>query len=209
MYNFRYRKLFHLLIIFIPLTYLLFGKWLALALFFPATIIFVFLDFYRNHNPTVKFHFEKIFSSILKPHELQPYQFCGASFAAVAACITFLIFDKEIAVTAFVILAFADPVASIIGTRFPSEPFFEKSKNGSNAFMATSVIALLVCAILFHAHVWFYIFGVFTAIMVTLVEARPSLFDFMFKGHKVTVDDNFLIPISFSVVMGVFQFMWG
>jgi len=194
-----YRKLLHLLLILVPVIYMNLGKWLSVVIFASIATVLVTLDYTRRTNPTVQNIFIKIFGFVLRPHELTGEKLCGASWVALSAAITFLFFPAEIAVTGFAILAISDAVAALVGRNFPSEAFFEKTKNGSAAFFLSALVILITCGIMFHSKFWFFFFGTFTLSVVTLLEARPSM---------VKVDDNFLIPISFAVTMAVFDFMW-
>ncbi len=194
-----YRKSIHFLLISVPVTYYFLGKWKSLAIFATVTTIVVALDYLRRSNPKIKIIFEKIFGSILRPHELTGDRLCGASWAGLAACLTFLLFKEEIAVTAFVILAISDAAASLVGKSFNSQPFFEKSTYGAAAFFSTGIIVILVCGGIYHAKFWFYFFGLFALMCTTIIESRPSFLD---------IDDNFTVPVSFATIMTFFDFIW-
>ncbi len=194
-----YRKLFHILLVIIPIAYVVLGKWLSVAIFASAAAVVVSLNYSRRKNATVQNIFIKIFGIILREHERDGSKLCGASWVALAATINFLIFPAEIAVAAFFILAISDALAAIIGRNFPSEPFFEKTKNGSIAFVISALLVLISCGIYYHSSFWYYFFGTFAVIIVTLLEARPSF---------LRIDDNFLIPITFSITMMIFNLMW-
>jgi len=194
-----YRKALHLLLILIPLSYCLLGKWLFLIIVTPICATVVALDYYRGKNAKIKEIFAKIFTPILREHEIDGNKLCGASWVALATCITFFVFKKEIAVTAFGILVISDAAAALIGKAYPSRPFFEKSFNGAMAFFVTGLIVLISCGVIFHSRAWFYIFGLFALFCVTIIESRPSL---------LKIDDNFTIPIMFSCIMGFFDVIW-
>ncbi len=194
-----YRKLFHILLVIIPLTYCSLGKWISVTIFAAAAAIVVSLDYSRRKNLVVQNIFVKLFGIILREHERNGNNLCGASWVALAATINFLFFPAEIAVAAFFILAISDASAAIIGRNFPSEPFFEKTKNGTLAFFISALIILVSCGMFYHSSFWYYFFGVFAVIIVTLLEARPSF---------LRIDDNFLIPIGFSTTMMIFNVMW-
>jgi dolichol kinase len=194
-----YRKVLHLLLILIPLAYHHFGKWPTLMVLSPIATIVVSLDYFRRSNPKIKMIFAKIFAPILREHELDGDKLCGASFVALAACINFLLFKEEIAITSFLILIISDTLAALIGKSFPSQPFFEKSFIGSAAFFISGFIILLSCGAFFDSKAWFYLFGFFALFCVTIIEARPSF---------LKLDDNFTIPIVFSVIMTFFDILW-
>jgi dolichol kinase len=197
--NELYRKGLHFLLLLVPISYCYLGKWPSVAIFATIAAIVVPLDYMRRRNEKIKVIFEKIFGIVLRHHELEGNQLCGASFVAIAACVNFLIFKAEIAVTGFTILVISDAAAALIGRSFPSRPFFEKSLNGAAAFFITGLIILITCGFIFHSRAWFYIFGLFSLFVVTMIESRPSL---------LKIDDNLTIPLGFAITMTIFDLTW-
>lgn len=193
------RKLFHLLILLLPIAFYFFGKWIFLAIIAPITAIVLAVDYFRRTNPKLQLYFQKFFKAILRQHEIAGDKFCGATWALLAASSIFFVCSEEIAVTAFVILAISDTFAAIIGKSFISKPFFEKSTYGSAAFYITGLIVLFACGGMFHSRLWFYLFGFFALFCATIIEARPSFFN---------VDDNFSVPVSFAAIMTFFDLIW-
>ena len=55
------RKLFHLLILVFPLMFLELGRWRALYIIAPLTLIVLAADYYRRKYPKIQFYFTKIF----------------------------------------------------------------------------------------------------------------------------------------------------
>jgi dolichol kinase len=193
------RKALHLMLLLVPIAFCNLGKWPSLVIFSLLTLAIVAPDYARRRNSKINSIFVKIFGLILRPHELTGDKLCGASWVGLAACLNFLIFKKEIAVTGFTIMVISDAAASIIGRHFPSKPFFEKSLLGAYGFAASGLIILISCGLIFHSHAWFYIFGLFALFCVTMFESRPSL---------LRIDDNFTIPIGFSLIMTFFDLVW-
>lgn len=197
--NESYRKLLHLLLLAIPLAYYHFGKSEFLTIMIPISLITVALDYQRRESTMINNIFTKILRPILRTHELDGKKLCGASWVAIGASVNFLCFREEIAILAFSILVICDAAAAVIGKAFPSKEFFEKTFNGSLAFFVSGTILVIICAMFFHLNIWFYIFGLFALFCTTVIEARPSL---------VKIDDNFTIPIAFSVIMTLFDLIW-
>ncbi len=193
------RKLFHLFLLILPIGYHFLGKWRALAVVVPMTGLVLAADHYRNRNLTVKFWFEKFFKPILRSHELEGGKFCGATWVALATCSVFFIGSEEIVVAALAILAICDSAAAIVGRSFVSQPFFEKTRAGSIAFYISGLVVLFFCGAIYESGIWFYLFGFFALFCATIIEARPSFFN---------IDDNFTIPVSFAVIMMMFNIMW-
>ncbi len=194
-----YRKAFHLFLLIIPFSYCYFGKTVSLIVFAILTAILLAFDYSRRNNEKIRNIFTKLFGKILRDHELNGEKLCGASFVGIAACTTFLFFDKKIAVTAFAILAISDTMAAIIGRSIKSPPFFEKSTAGAAAFFISGIIVLIVCGLIFKVKALFYFFGLIALGATTIIESRPSF---------LNLDDNLTIPLSFSVVMTLFDLMW-
>lgn len=194
-----YRKSLHLLLILIPLIYHELGKSKSLMIFLPVSVLVITFDYLRRKNPQIRVIFGKIFGPVLRNHEISGNEFCGASWVAMAVCVNFFLFKAEIAVTAFVMLVICDTVAALIGKRFVSQPFFEKSLFGSLAFFVSGVVVLFSCGMVFDSRKLFYFFGLIALFCTTIIEARPSL---------ISVDDNFTIPISFAAIMTFFDLMW-
>lgn len=197
--NELYRKILHFFLILVPVAYCYLGKWNSLAIFASISTVVVSLDYMRSRSPKIKIIFEKVFGVILRSHELEGGKLCGASYVAIATCVNFLFFKKEIAVTGFTILVISDAMAAIVGRNFPSGQFFEKSIAGATTFFVTGLIVLITCGMMFHVKPWFYVFGLLALFAVTIVESRPSLFQ---------IDDNLTIPLGFSIIMTMFDVMW-
>lgn len=198
--NELYRKSLHFLLILVPILFCYLGKWKTLLIIAPITTVVVLFDYLRQKNPKIQKTFLKIFSPILRQHEVDNKKLCGASNILLAACINFAVFAKEIAVVSFLILVISDALSAIVGKAIPSQPFYEKTRAGALAFLISALIILIGCGITFHVRPWFYFFGIFSVFCVTMLESRPSLLD---------IDDNLTIPLTFSALMTGFVFMWG
>lgn len=193
------RKFSHFFLILAPILYYHLGKWESLQIFAIITAVIVTLDYLRCNNERFKNILNKIFLPILREHEIKENKLSGASFAALGACVTFVLFKAEIAITAFMILVFSDSAAAIISQKFPSRPFFEKSLSGAIAFSSVGLMVLFSCGYFFDVNIWFYFFAIFSLACTTIIESRPSF---------LRIDDNFTIPVSFAVIMTVFDLIW-
>lgn len=191
-----YRKLLHLLIILFPISYCYLGESQSLIIFAVLALFVVPFDYLRPKNPKINKIFTKIFGALLGDHEKTSTNLSGISFILLAACINFAIFKKEIAITGFIILAISSSTAAIMGKKFPKRPFYEKSFAGSASFFFSALVILISCGIVWHLGAWFYIFGLFAVFCVTMFEARPSFME---------INDNFSIPIGFSIIMTFFD----
>lgn len=193
------RKSLHFALILIPILYCHFGKWPFLMAAAPIALFVVGLDYLRRDKPKINQIFVTIFRPILRNFELGGKKLCGASFVALSICFVFLVFTKEIAVTAFTILVISDGLAALVGKAVVSQPFYEKSLAGAAAFAVSGFVVLITCGIIFDSRAWFYIFGLFALFCVTMLESRPSI---------LNIDDNFTIPVGFATIMGFFDILW-
>jgi dolichol kinase len=193
------RKSLHFCLILLPILFYFSNQLIFNALLIAISSIVITFDYYRRKNPIIQKFFTKIFAPILRNHEINSFNFTGLSHVLAAASLNFLIFPEEIAVASFSIFVISDGLAAIIGRKFPSEPFFEKSLNGSIAFLISGLVILVSCGVIYHSDFWFYFFGIFCVGVVTIIEARPSL---------INIDDNFSIPMIFSASMLFFYFVW-
>lgn len=194
-----WRKLFHLLLLIIPLFYYYAGKFAAVILIALIALIIVPLDIYRHQNQKINDLFIRFFGKIMRQKEISEHKLTGASSVAISALITFLVFKPAIAFCSFCILAISDAVAAIIGKTIPSKPFFEKSRAGSTAFYISAVFTVIGCGYFYQVDLSFYLFGFMAAFVTTIVEARSDLIEY---------DDNITIPISFAMIMTIFDIIW-
>ena len=193
-----YRKLFHLGMLILPISYFFLTKKQLLFFLLPIAALVIALDYSRRKFPEAKIIIDKLFSKIYRDHELSG-ELSGASYVAIAASIIFVFFPKVIAINAFTILAISDALASLVGRRVPSQPFFEKSLAGALAFFISALVILIFYGIIFKENFPYYLFGFFAVFATTVVESRPSL---------LKLDDNLSVPLTFSVVMFLFDLLW-
>lgn len=194
-----YRKIFHLSLLIIPISYHFVRKWQLLSILVPFSAIVVLLDIYRRKHQKIQSLFVKIFGSILRPDEIENKKLCAASHALIALSLVFLLFKTEIAIIAALILIISDSLAAIVGKSWPGEPFFDKTLHGSAAFFVSAVIILVSLSLHYHLKLSLYFFGFFAVFVATMIEARPKL---------LNINDNFAVPFSFALTMSAFDIIW-
>lgn len=193
------RKSLHFSLLIIPFAYYYYGKWPVLQVILPICIIIAGLDYLRQKSSQINSFFTTIFRPILRDHELEPKTLSGSGWVALATAINFLVFKEVVALTSFLILVICDGLAGIVNRSVKSPPFYEKTIAGAAIFATCGLAILISCGLLYNMPIWFYLTGLFALFCVTMIECRPSLLE---------IDDNFTIPIIFSVVMSVFDLMW-
>jgi len=177
MQNELIRKAIHLLTAVIPLFYLYYLEWeqmsvLCISLF----VLFLLGDILRIYVTHLTQIYEKIFGKLLRPAE-KGKKLNGATLLLLGYAIVTVLFDKQIAVIAMLILAVSDSMAAIIGIKFGRKKWFGKTMEGSLIFF---IITFFIAGI-FSANIGVNILG---AALITSVE--------LFSGK---LNDNLTIPI--------------
>jgi dolichol kinase len=195
--NELWRQISHLLIIIFPLAYLFVLQETLLYFLIPICTTIILIDYFRHKYGFLANIVNKLFATILREHEKK--QLSGASYFSIGALVIFPIAPENIAINAFLILAISDSLATIIGKKIKSEPFFEKSLSGSLAFFISAILITISLALFLDESILYYLFALPAIIAATIIEARPKL---------LNLDDNLTIPLSFSLVLIGFNMIW-
>ena len=112
----------------------------------------------------------------------------GATFLLIAACLSFLLFEKEVAIAVLLFLSLGDPVAALVGQSVPGPRIFGKSPVGTLAFILASlaVVGALTAGGIADFR-WMFLAG---AVVAGLVELAP-----------LPLDDNLTVPIIAGAVI--------
>ena len=115
----------------------------ALAVFLIVLAGMLAFEALRWHPKTLH-RVPKALTRTLRLHEQGSgrFQLTGASYTLLSAIAALLLFPKFVAVTAFTIMTVGDAFAALIGRPFGRTRFFDKSAEGSMAFIASSMAAL-------------------------------------------------------------------
>jgi dolichol kinase len=186
-----FRKAIHLTSVLIPVFYFYMPRDIALAACVPATLAALAVDMGRHYYAPLERLFNRLFGWLLRSHETDRNRkrLNGATWVMISATLAIWLFPKLIAITGFCVLIVADMAAALVGRRFGRHRFLAKSVEGSAGFFLS---ALLVVALLpkVDYSAGEYLVGAVAALVATVVEALP-----------VDLDDNFSVPMSFSLAM--------
>ena len=174
------RRLFHVSGLVIPLTYLFWGKGLALAL---AALILLFLSAWETLRLTGILDPSFVKRQLKDKERTRP---TGALLYAGSCLLTMLIFREPVAVASMFVLAISDPVSSLIGPRWGRLRFFGKSLEGTSAFFFSSLL-ILAC----------FRFRIPAVVGGACAGALAELFSSRF------VDDNLSIPLVCSCALWI------
>ena len=159
----------------VPTALLLLGVALALSLI---------MDLVRLVDPKMNVLFFRSFPSLASPREAR--RIASSTWYALSAFLVLWIFPRPYAMAGILVLAWADPAASVVGQQWGRKPFLAGSVRGTGAF-----VIVAFCALLFFVPWWM---ALPTAIVTALMEASP------FKA-----DDNLIVPLTaagFLYLMG-------
>jgi dolichol kinase len=172
------RKLFHLTGSIIPAIYLLTDKQTALMVTAAIFVVDVILEMLRLKGfmkvPFIEKNMKKEESNRLS----------GSFFYILSGLITITFFEKNIAISSLFILSIADPLSSLLGSRFGRVHLFGKSLEGTMTFFAASFLILRV----FSFSLPIAVAGAFIASLTELFSSRP-------------IDDNLSIPLVTALAM--------
>jgi len=188
------RKGVHLSSLSIPVIYALIAKSTALWILIPLTGVFLIVNILGHRSGPVRTLMIRYFGDIMRTHELDVDRRAlnGASHVLIAACLSVLVFPKLIAITAFSILIISDICAALVGRRFGSHRFLDKSFEGTLAFAVSAVGVVLVIAHLVSAPISFTMIGIVAGLVGSIIENISP---------RLRLDDNISIPCSVGTTL--------
>jgi len=194
------RKGIHLLSLSIPVIYSVISQATALWILVPLACLFVAIDILGHKEGWVRNTMLRYFEPVMRNHELKvdDVRLNGASHVLIAACASVWLFPKIIAITAFSILIVSDICAALVGRRFGSHRFLDKSLEGTLAFAVSAIGVVLVIASISSAPISFVVIGAFASLVGALVENISP---------RLRLDDNLSIPGSVGVTMHVLTYL--
>ena len=187
------RKSIHLMSLTIPITYLFITQRIGLSILIPLTILFIIMDVLSKKRNKAQFFIRLIFGKMLRRHEVEKeYTLNGASWVLISASIGVLIFPKILFITGFTILILSDISACLFGRKFGKTPLFDKSWEGTSAFIFVAFLVVSFIGYITNAPWTFFVFGYIASFFGGIVEAASRI---------LKVDDNISIPISICALM--------
>jgi dolichol kinase len=138
------------------------------------------LDAVRLFDPKLNILFFRAFSFLASPREAK--KIASSTWYALSAFLVLLFFPKPYALAGILVLAWADPAASVVGQRWGKTPFLAGTVRGTAAF-----VLVAFCALLFFVP---WKVAMVTAVVTAIVEAAP-----------VNLDDNLIVPLTVAGVL--------
>jgi len=155
----------------VPTAILILGILLLVAVVFDVARLFV---------PKLNVLFFRVFSSLASPREAQ--KIASSTWYALSLLLVLTFFPKPYALSGILVLALADPAASVVGQRWGRTRFLAGSVRGTAAF---AVVAF--CVLLLFVPWWL---AMVTALATAVVEAAP-----------INLDDNLIVPLTVAGIL--------
>jgi dolichol kinase len=153
----------------VPITTVLLGVLLAVA---------VLMDAIRLFDPRLNVLFFRAFASLASPREAQ--KIASSTWYILSALVVFLFFPVIPALAGILVLAWADPAASVVGQKWGKTRFLAGSVRGTATFFGVAFLALILFT------PWWV--ALTTAALAAVVEAAP-----------LDLDDNLLVPLTVAI----------
>lgn len=171
----------------------------ALRLVVIVTVFLVSLDLSRLYIPSLNRLLIPIFKPVLRTHETK--RPTAATFLLLGVTICIYIFSKPIMLLTLLMLAFADPLAAVVGTRYGKDKLIgSKSLQGCMA-------AFIAC--FFISMAYFYTLNLFTERLL-LVSLLCGLIGTLSELIPIfNWDDNFTFPILCSSSLAGLFYIFG
>jgi dolichol kinase len=138
------------------------------------------MDLVRLFDPKINVLFFRAFSSLASPREEK--NIASSTWYAASLLLVLLIFPLHYALAGILVLAWADPAASVVGQKAGRHTFLAGTVRGTATF---AVVAS--CALLFFVPWWM---ALVAAVVTALVEAAP-----------LDLDDNLIVPITAAGIL--------
>lgn len=157
-------------------------------------IFMIFLDVFRKLFPGVNDFYVKVLGSVLRKKEfnVKEHFLTGGTYYAIGVFLPILLFEKEIASQAILIMIICDTFAALIGKKFGVHRFWNKSLEGSVSFFLFGIVIVLLTPKV-TATRWEYFYATIALSITTVIEALPF-----------EIDDNISIPVSFGIIYSIF-----
>ena len=194
------RKLWHIVgVCLLALSYQYLPLTSSKAVIFLVWLVAVPADFIRLKVPSFNEILTHVFGPIMRESEVK--SLAGTTYLISGVLLVTFIFPKEIVILTMFYLAFADPLASIIGIKFGKDKIFgHKSLQGSMA-------AFMVCAIATYAVLSY------KGIMVNrilIVSVLGGLIGAIAEAVPIgKLDDNFSIPVVSAIGLWILFTIFG
>ncbi len=190
-----YRKLIHLFAIVIPIIYLFISKPLMILLSGLFMLSMIELDVLKQKYKGVANIYNKYLGDVLRYSEkdFKKRKFTGGTYLSIGAFITVLFFEKNIAISAMIIMIVSDSFSAIVGKSIGKIKIFQKTLEGTLVFFIAGLLLILFVT----PKMTPFPEEVYSAIIALAICTVLDVIPF-------NLDDNVLIPVSFAFFYSLF-----
>tara|TARA_Y100001960_G_C14636731_1_gene808656 strand:- start:306 stop:893 length:588 start_codon:yes stop_codon:yes gene_type:complete len=183
--NELYRKLIHLISLFIPIIYLWTSYYQFNLILLTITLIIIIIDTNKQRNNYLSKMFKNIFSSVIRKYEKNAL--LSASYMLIGfLIISVLISNKYIVVASMFITAISDSIAAVIGIKYGRIKLINnKTLEGSLGFFISTIIIISLFNLL-NSVLLLFIY----CLLITLTELLT-----------ISEYDNLTIPLSSGLIL--------
>ncbi len=182
------RKLWRLLSLVFPVSYLFLNKTQELILLGILLSIELTIEFLRLFIPSLRKFLLKIFGKIIKEKEKNQISSTGIMLLVIFSCV--LLFKKEVAILAISFSIIGDSFSALIGKNFGRIKFKNRSLEGSMGFSLSCIAIGLILNNFLSMPVYIIIQG---ALVASLTEFfTPPFFD-----------DNITVPFATGIFLQI------
>lgn len=189
------RKTIHLASIAIPLGMLFFEKELVLKVCILLMLVIVIPDILRKFSKRLNALILYFFKKMLRENERNNKAILnGASWVMIDAVLIILVFPSFIASVSLSILIICDLMAAIIGRKYGKHKIYDKSLEGTAAFILSGMVVIVGFYFSFSPGLVFLPAGLIAVIATAIVELHSK---------RYNVDDNLAIPFIAGTVLWI------
>ena len=196
------RRLYHMVgISLMPIVYHNLGRETSLWILTACIVLIVPLDALRVRVPYLNNIAQRVFGVFLRQNEIT--NISGFSYLLIGAFLLVFLYSEHVVKLTLITLAFADPIASIIGIHFGKKRWLgSKTILGS---LAATIVAAVIAFIYLSEH--------------TIIPNTPTLYGVCIVSGIAaslsealgteTIDDNFTFPVLYGSFLSILFFGFG
>jgi dolichol kinase len=190
------RKAIHLCSVIIPISYYFIEKNILLIIVGIGMVFMISVDLIRKVSTGFNAFYTKVIGFVLRKHEfdVRKHFFTGGTNYTIGIFLGLLLFKREVAAPAILIMILSDTFAAIVGKKIGKHSLWNKTIEGSITFFMVGIIIVFLTPKV-TPNYFEYIYALIALLITTIVEALP--FDF---------DDNITIPLTFGIIYTIFLY---
>lgn len=183
------RKVWHMAGVFLLfLAWTLLPKTTSIFIFSLLWLVFVPADVLRLKNREMNQTLTRLFKLIMRENEVD--RIAGTTYLLTGVIILAVFFEERIVGLSMLFLAFADPIASLVGIKYGKDKLF------NNKSLQGFIAAFAVCFILTWIFLYFSNVASYVLVLSLLAGVIGAVAELIPFGK---LDDNFTMPLFSSV----------